>query len=271
MEIVINVIRRFIKGANKNNISVYAAGSAFYWILSIVPIVIVISNIIAFTGLTEEILLEALIQFFPARAQKKLSVLVHFIYNNSMHMLPVAIFFAIWSAGRGMLAIMRGLNEINDIVEKRNYFKLRIISSFYMFILLFGLVFTLIIAVFGKRIWDMICTKLPLYKNVMRIGLKSRYILAIMILSVIFTIIYTYVPNVKTSIKSQYLGGVLAAAGCTVFSYMFAFYVDHYNDFSQYGSISIIIILMLWLYISIYIFLYGAYFVRFFVKEINHG
>ena len=115
MEIVINVIKRFIKGANKNNISVYAAGSAFYWILSIVPIVIVISNIIAFTGLTEEILLEALIQFFPARAQKKLSVLVHFIYNNSMHMLPVAIFFAIWSAGRGMLAIMRGLNEINDM------------------------------------------------------------------------------------------------------------------------------------------------------------
>ena len=78
-------------------------------------------------------------------------------------------------------------------------------------------------------------------------------------LSIIFTCLYTYVPNIKTTLRKQFPGGMLAALGCAVFSYCFSVYVDNYNDFSNYGSINIVIIIMLWLYFTIYILLYGAY------------
>ena len=248
MKTTLKVLRDFIKGANERNLSVYAAGSAFFVILSLVPVFVIISCIIPFTGLTEEMMVEAITRFLPETTRDFMVSLATYVYSNSTGMLPVAVVVAIWSAGKGMLALIRGLNEIHGIVEKRGYFKLRIISSFYTVLLLIGLIFTLVVSVFGQ----------------------SVFWISVLLLSIIFTLLYTYVPDIRTTIKSQFFGGVMAALGCAVFSYGFSVYVDNYNDFSSYGSISIIIIVMLWLYFTMYILLYGAYLGYFFNKTGVH-
>ena len=165
---------------------------------------------------------------------------------------------------------MRGLNGIHGIVEKRGYFKLRIISSFYTVILLIGLMFTLLISVFGQSIYENFFIQIPVLHGIVELILELRYWLSVLILSVIFTLLYTYVHNIKTSLRKQFYGGLMAALGCAVFSYCFSVYVDNYNDFSSYGSISIIII-MLWLYFTMYILLYGAYLGYFFNKKDMSG
>ena len=239
MKTILSVVRDFLKGAGEKNLSVYAAGSAFFVILSVVPIIIVISCIIPVTGLTEEIIYEAVTTFLPATTKEFMVSLIRYVFSNSNGMLPMAVILAVWSAGRGMLSLIRGLNEIHGITEKRGYIRLRIVSSFYTVILLLGLIFTLVVSVFGQS--------------------KFRFFLVILILSIIFTLLYTYVPDIKTSLRKQFYGGSMAALGCSVFSYCFSVYVDNYNDFSSYGSINTIIIIMLWLYFTMYILLYGAY------------
>ena len=239
MKTILSVVRDFLKGAGEKNLSVYAAGSAFFVILSVVPIIIVISCIIPVTGLTEEIIYEAVTTFLPATTKEFMVSLIRYIYSNSNGMLPMAVILAVWSAGRGMLSLIRGLNEIHGITEKRGYIRLRIVSSFYTVILLLGLIFTLVVSIFGQS--------------------KFRFFLVILILSIIFTLLYTYVPDRKTFLRKQFYGGSMAALGCSVFSYCFSVYVDNYNDFSSYGSINTIIIIMLWLYFTMYILLYGAY------------
>lgn len=263
MKQTLNRIKSFIKGAGEKNLSIYAAGSAFFVVLSAVPILVVISCIIPYTSLTEEILQEAIVQFLPVKTKDFLVSLVAYVYSNSTGMLPMAVIVAIWSAGRGMLSLIRGLNEINGIVEQRGYFKLRLISSFYTVILLAGLLFTLIFSVFGQSIYENFLIQIPVLHELIQLILEFRYWLVVLILSVIFTILYTYVPDIKTTLRKQFYGGVMAALGCTVFSYCFSVYVDNYNDFSSYGSISIIIIIMLWLYFTMYILLYGAYLGRY--------
>ena len=244
MKTILNVVRDFVKGAGEKKLSVYAAGSAFFIILSVVPIIIVVSCMIPITGLSKEFLYEMVTNFLPAATEEFLVSLINYVYSNSTGMLPVAIILAIWSAGRGMLSLMRGLNEIHEITEKRGYFRLRVVSSFYTVILLLALVFTLVVSVFGQR-----------------------FLLAILVLSIIFTFLYTYVPDIETSFRKQFYGGVMAALGCSVFSYCFSVYVDNYNDFSSYGSISTIIIVMLWLYFTMYILLYGAYIGSYFTSH----
>ncbi|MBR2038270.1 MAG: YihY/virulence factor BrkB family protein [Lachnospiraceae bacterium] len=244
MKTILSVVRDFVKGAGEKNLSVYAAGSAFFIILSVVPIIIVVSCMIPITGLSKEFLYEMVTNFLPAATEEFLVSLINYVYSNSTGMLPVAIILAIWSAGRGMLSLMRGLNEIHGITEKRGYFRLRVVSSFYTVILLLALVFTLVVSVFGQR-----------------------FLLAILVLSIIFTFLYMYVPDIKTSFRKQFYGGVMAALGCSVFSYCFSVYVDNYNDFSSYGSISTIVIVMLWLYFTMYILLYGAYIGSYFASQ----
>ena len=261
----IQVIRKFIKGASEKNLSVCAAGSAFFVILSAVPIIVIISCMIPFTGLTQEILYEVITKFLPVTTKEFMTSLIGYVYSNSSGMLPIAIIIAVWSAGRGMLSLIRGLNEIHGITEKRGYFKLRIISSFYTVILLVGLVFTLVVSVFGRSIYENFLIQVPVLHEIIFLVLKLRNLIVILILSIIFTLLYTFVPNVKTSIRKQFYGGIMAALGCTVFSYCFGVYVDNYNDFSSYGSINIVIIIMLWLYFTMYILLYGAYIGSYFV------
>ncbi len=239
--------------------SVYAAGIAFFWILSAVPIIVVLSSIFPYTSLSEEIITEYIIRFLPETTRHYLLTLIRYVYTHNAGMLPVAIFIAIWSAGRGMLSMIRSFNEIHGIDEERGYFKLRLIASLYTIVLLIGIIFSLVILVFGESVYYMLLINVPIFREVLGIVLKFRYILAVFMLSIMFTFLYTYVPNIKTTLKKQFPGGVLAALGCTVFSYCFSVYVDNFNDFSKYGSINIVIIIMLWLYFTMYILLYGAY------------
>lgn len=267
MKTILSVVRDFVKGAGEKNLSVYAAGSAFFVILSVVPIIIVISCIIPVTGLTEEILYEVVTTFLPAATKEFMVSLIRYVYSNSNGMLPMAVILAIWSAGRGMLSLIRGLNEIHGITEKRGYFRLRLVSSFYTVILLLGLVFTLVVSVFGQSIYDNFFVQIPVLHEILTLILEFRFLLAILVLSVIFTLLYTYVPDIKTSLRKQFYGGSMAALGCSVFSYCFSVYVDNYNDFSSYGSINTIIIIMLWLYFTMYILLYGAYIGSYFTSK----
>jgi len=220
-------------------LSVYAAGSAFFVILSIVPMFMLLNFLLPFTGLTEKNLLDALLPLFPQTTTPFWEAVVAQVNANSKGMLPATFIFAAWSSGRGMLSLIRGLNGIYGTKEHRGYIKLRVISSFYTIILLAGLVFVLVISFFGQS--------------------RLRFVPAAGILGIIFTLLYTYVPDRKLSIKNQYRWGFAAAIGCTIFSYCFSVYVDYYNDFSGYGSINIIIIIMLWLYFMMYILLYGAF------------
>lgn len=259
MKQALNVVVNFVKSAGEKNLSVFAAGSAFFVILSVVPMLMVVSCMLPLVGVSEEILLESVAQFLPSTIVPFFYYLVHYVYSNSVGMLPVALLVAVWSAGRGMLSLIRGLNGIHGITEHRGYLKLRIISSFYTVVLLAGLVFTLVVSVFGQSIYENLLVQIPVLHGIMTLILKFRYILSTAILGIIFTFLYTYVPDRKLLLKKQCRGGFLAAVGCAVFSYCFSVYVDHYNDFSGYGSISIIIIIMLWLYFMMYILLYGAY------------
>ncbi len=236
-------------------------------ILSAVPTMVVISSLLPVLGLSEEVLYNTITRFLPKITEEFTISLISYVYSSSLGTLPIAVLIAVWSAGRGMLSLIRGLNTIHGIVEKRGYFKLRLVSSFYTIILLAGLLFTLVVSVFGRSIYEQFFVPIPLLNQIITLILQFRYFIAIFVLSIIFTLLYTYVPNIKSTMRKQFYGGIMAALGCSVFSYCFGVYVDNYNDFSSYGSINIIIIIMLWLYFTMYILLYGAYLGSYFVRE----
>lgn len=228
-------------------------------ILSAVPMTVVLSGIIPYTGIKKSFVVQLICAFFPGKAEPYLIDWVSYIFERHEGMLTIAIIVAVWSAGRGMLFLIRGLNGVHGIVERRGYIKLRIIASFYTIVFVAGILFSLVVLVFGQQIYTFFLMKIPILREMQSLIFGLRYVLAVLFLSLLYTIIYTYVPDIKTSFKQQFFGGFLAAVGGAVFSYGFSVYVDYFNDFSSYGSINMIVLSMLWLYFTIYILLYGAY------------
>ncbi len=136
----------------RQNISVYAASTAFFLFLSMVPMLIMICTIIPFTPLTEENLVTAVLELTPDIMDPVAENLISEVYDKSAGVLSLAVIATIWSAGKGVLALMRGLNAINGVEEDRNYLYVRVMASFYTLVMLLVLILSLFIMVFGNKL-----------------------------------------------------------------------------------------------------------------------
>ena len=261
---LIVIVRNFTKQITRDNINAFAASTGFFFFLSIFPTLVIICSVLPYTPLTEGNLIEAVVAITPDTMDLLVISLIHQAYNQSVKMLPLAIIVAIWSSGKGMLALMRGLNVVNEVEENRSYFLLRMEASCYMVITIIALMISLFLSVFGKMILLYLIQRFPHIQKFLSLMIMFRFIFVWLFLTVIFTIVYTYVPNKKLKILHQVPGAVFTAVGWNLFSYLFSLYVNKSDGSSIYGSFSTIIFLMIWLYFCIYILLIGANMNRYF-------
>ena len=97
----------------------------------------------------------------PDIADAMVESLVVDVYESSVGILPVALIAMVWSAAKGVMALMLGLNAVNGVDEKRNYFVIRFIASFYTLIMLVVLILSLFFMVFGNQLVDIALHRIP--------------------------------------------------------------------------------------------------------------
>lgn len=258
------IMRDFSAQMKKQNISAYAASTAFFLFLSLVPMLIVICTVIPYTPLTEENLVTAFTDFTPQTVDPVVESLIAEVYDKSAGILSIAVFATIWSAAKGVLALIRGLNAINGVEENRSYIFLRMVASLYTIIMLVGVILSLFIMVFGYQLVDLALHRIPQLQYVVTFVMHFRFLFAWGVLTLLFCIIYALIPNRKLRLNEQIPGATFSAVGWSVFSWGFSLYVGSPGSYSIYGSLSIIVIIMIWLYFCMYILLIGAYINRYF-------
>lgn len=262
-------MKNFTKQITRDNINAFAASTGFFIFLSIFPTLVIICSILPYTPLTEGNLIEAVVQVTPDTMDPLVISIVHQAYSQSARLLPIAIIVVLWSSGKGMLALMKGLNVVNEVEENRNYVLLRLEASFYMLITIVALLISLFLSVFGKIILLYLIRCLPHASEILSLFMSCRFLFVWMFLTIVFSIVYTYVPNKKLKMRHQLPGAVFTAIGWNLFSYLFSLYVNKSSGMSIYGSFSTIIFLLIWLYFCIYILLIGANLNRYFYPVIQ--
>lgn len=255
---LVKMIGRFSEQAGRKNISVFASSAAFFLFLSIVPMLILLCTIIPYTPLTEENLVAAVTEVVPEVIAPLAVSLVSEVYDQSVGILSLAALTMLWSAGKGVLALMRGLNAVNNVEENRNYFLVRFIATFYTLIMLVVVILSLFLMVFGNQLMQLVTNHIPQIKVLVSFLMNFRFMAVWAILTVLFGAIYAYVPDRKLRFREQLPGASLAAVAWSVFSWGFSLYVGRSRSYSIYGSLSIIIIAMIWMYVCMYIIFMGA-------------
>ena len=256
--------RDFSVKMRKLNIAAHAASTAFFFFLSLVPMLIVICTVLPYTPLTADDLIELVRQIVPSAAKPLATGLIEYVYRKSAGTLSLAIVVTIWSAGKGVLALMRGLNALNDVEEKRNYILVRIIASFYTIVMLLIIILFLVVMVFGNQLMNLILYQLPQLQLLTSFYMEFRFLIVWALLTMLFAAVYAYVPDKKLRFKEQIPGACFSAVVWSVFSWGFSLYVNRSGAFSIYGSLSIIVIVMLWMYLGMYIVMIGAWVNRYF-------
>ena len=248
---------------SSHHIGAYAAQSAYFFMLSLIPIIILLLTLVQFTPVTEEDVMQAVLQVFPSTVEGLISTLVAQVYNQSGSIIPITVLVALWSAGKGVLSMTSGLNCVYESTETRNYLFLRIRASFYMVIFIVAIVLSLLLSVFGNSISLFINEHAPLLQHVTDFVIRIRTLLILGMLTVFWDLVYKYLPNrkdgIKTTMKQQLPGAVFTACGWQLISFVFSIYLDIFTGFStMYGSLTTIILILLWFYMCMYVILLGG-------------
>ncbi len=261
---LLTICRNFGKQMSRKNIGSFAASAAFFLFLSMVPLLIAVCAILPYTALTAENLITALENLLPSVVDSFIEGVVYDIYDRSAGAVTIFGLVTLWSGAKAMLALIRGLNEVNDIEEKRGYLLLRTIACFYTIIMLAAIIVSVFIMVFGNVIVQFLLRDFARLRLLVEFIMHFRFLASWVLLTLIFNLIYSLIPSVKLKFKQQLPGAAFSAVIWSVASYLFSVYVDHYNGFGTYGSLATVVILMLYFYMLMYILLIGAEINRFF-------
>ncbi len=257
---LIGLLSRKITG---DHVDAFSAQAAFFIIISFFPFIMLLLSLVHLFPLEQSNVLRFVTEVFPTTVSSMLFSVITELYGNvaSSTLISITAITALWSAAKGFLAIMKGLNAVYEINETRNYFFLRAIAAFYTLIFAIMLLATMVLFVFGNRLYYWIEHKIPLLMDTALVIISLRTILGLIILIAFFLVIYTVIPNRKTRVINELPGAMLCAAGWMGFSYAFSYYIDNFSNYSSmYGSLTAIVLFMLWMYFCMYLLFLGAEF-----------
>lgn len=256
-------IETVLETISSHHTGAYAAQAAYFFVLSLIPIIILLLTMVQFTSVTMEDVMTAVLQVFPSSVEEMIRSIVLEVYTRSGSIIPITILVALWSAGKGVLSVTSGLNCIYDNTETRNYLYLRIRASFYTVIFILAIILSLVLSVFGNSISMMVYEHVPFLSKVVDFIIRIRTVVTLVVLTVFWDLVYKFLPNrknmAKTTLKRQLPGALFTASGWLLISFFFSVYLDVFTGFSSmYGSLTTIILIMLWLYVCMYIILLGG-------------
>ena len=264
------IIKDFFELLVKDNINAYASSTAFFIFLSFIPMLVLIFSMLPYTPVNQVDFIEALTNFVPPSLQEGMINMVTEIYEKSFSTLSLAAIFTLWSAAKGVLALMKGLNVVHEVNDNIGYIRLRLKALFYTVIFLLAVVTSLVVMFFGRSITIIILRDFPKLSTLYQFLIQIRFLFNFILLIVVFLLMYEWIPNKKLKFKFQIPGAIFTAVAWSSFSYLFSLYITRFHAFNMYGSFAVIICLLLWLYFCMYFLLVGANMNRYFKPALDY-
>lgn len=265
---IYHTIRKFAEEVNEKNISTFAAKAAYFIILSFIPFLILLMTLLQFTRFQQEDVMQLFHQTVPETIEPFINSIVSEIYEkSSTTVISISVVATMWTAGKGVTAVIQGLNSAYGLKETRNYFLQRVVGTLYTIMMILAVVLLLVLVVFGNKLQSFFAPHFPMINVLVISLLKFRFVIVLIVLTLLFTFMYVTMPNhkklhgkkIKERFRAHEPGAVFTALAWGLFSFFFSIYVDQFSNMTYtYGSLTTIVVVMIWLYMCMYIMLIGA-------------
>ena len=242
-----------------------ASALAFNFILAIFPFLIFLLAILGLfasqgTALRDN-LLSHISQALPPAADQVIGhTLAEVTRNATGGKLTLGIVLTLWFASAGMSSMISGLDGAYEVKEKRSFIKVRAIAVALTVAISVLIVAALAVILGGSYVANLFATHYGWGKLVVRAWRAAQIIVALASVTVSFSLIYYYGPDLEEQhwywITPGSIIGVLLWVAAT---FAFRGYLHFFNSYSRtYGSLGAAMILLMWLYITGFAFLIGG-------------
>lgn len=256
-----DILWRSKEELKKDNLSIVAAGVAFYIFLGLIP---AFGALISIWGLVAD----------PATIQQQIDSMGGFLPQDVIKLLDeqmsriasestgatlgaiLGILLALWSGAKAMKAVMMALNITYEEDETRGFLRLNLsalaltLAGIAGFMLAIGFIVGL----------PLVLGKVGLDSTATAIVTIVRWPLLAIFAMLGLGILYRYAPD-RDPARWRWVswGAFLATVVWLAVSAGFSFYVSNFGNYNKtYGSLGAVVVVLLWFLISAYVVLLGA-------------
>jgi membrane protein len=258
----VGLVKRVMAGIKRHNLSLVAAGVAYYSLLAIFPAMIAVVAIYGLVATPAQIKqqLEPVVGQLPPGAGELLTTQLTSAAEFDRSGLTLGVLISlgatIWAAAGGVRALCRGLSMIWEQEENRGFVN-RATTALALTI---AAMIAVMIALALVAAFPVVLGRIGLGSFATGAAQAARWLLLILLLGIGLAVLYRWGPAgerprwrwISWGTSVALLVWILGSVG-------FSVYVANFSSYNKtYGSLAAVIVLMLWLYLSAFAVLLGA-------------
>jgi membrane protein len=256
------ILRRVKAEVKEDNVTLLAAGVAFYAMLAIFPAIIAVVTVYGMVADPNQV--ESQVSEFakglPSGADALLTEQLGNVVDAGRQALSIGLAISLlavlWSASSGVQGLVKGLNLVYDEQETRGFLKLRGLSL----LLTLGAILVTVVALALIAVFPGVVDGLGLGQAGELAASIARWVVLALLVLVALAVVYRFAPD-RANPRWRWVswGAVVALVLWLLGSVGFSWYVDNFGKYNQtYGALAAVIILLLWLFLSSFAVLFGA-------------
>jgi len=245
-----------------DNVSLVAAGVAFYAMLAIFPAIIGVVSVYALVADPDQIRtqLKPLIRSLPPGGGdllvNQLTGATNASHGGVTVGLVISLLATIFAASAGVRALMTGLDVIHRRTESRGFVTLRLLAAG----LTLGAILLVVVMIALVAAAPVAVDHLGLGSTGQLLVQIGRWVALVVVAAVALAVFYRYGPSGGAGYRRWFTVGILVALLVWMIgSVAFSVYVANFSHYNKaYGALAAVIVLLLWLYLSAFAVLFGA-------------
>ncbi len=255
--------RTFMTFFKSSEMSLSSIAVAYYLLLAIFPLVLIVGNILPFLQIDTSGLLVFLSNNLPNDIYKGVEPVVNnLLSQRNTGLLSVSVLAGFWTISRALSALQMSMNKAYEVFNHRDFIISRIIGLASGFAILLFLYFSIVLSTFGQLILEQVYRVFPfdrsLYRTLHNMTLPAVAVAVFLSLMLLYFIL----PNVKIRKLRYTMPGTIFSTFVLVFLTNFiakyvSFALNQLDDLKLIGSL-VVFALMIWFIFIARVLIIGA-------------
>ena len=256
--VIARAVRNYIVHQSANQ----AGSLAFSSVLAMFPLLILLSAAAGFVGQPGDAaaLVERVIGYAPQVVRDAMQpVIQQVLAQRNQALLTIGVLATLWTASSGMQAVRSALNRAYGIERGLPFWKARIKSTLFTVVVGAGVLAAFSSVVVMPYVWALLEKSVGAGQDTVWLRNSVRYGSAYVVLTVLYALLYGWLPDIRQRIYTVMPGALMGAALWVAAAATLSYTLRSAGKLALlYGSFAGVVATLVFLYISATTLIFGA-------------
>ncbi|MGJ7506001.1 YihY/virulence factor BrkB family protein [Variovorax sp. GT1P44] len=258
LRVVVLAIRNYILHQSANQ----AGSLAFSSVLAMFPLLILLSAAAGFLGQPGDAaaLAARVLGYAPQVVRDAMQPVVdQVLAQRNQALLTIGVIATLWTASSGLQAVRTALNRSYGIQRGLPFWKARLKVTLFTVVVGAGILAAFSSVIIMPLVWQLLEANVGVGQEALWLNNGVRYGLAFVALTVLYALLYAWLPDIRQGLRTVLPGALVGAALWVAAAATLSYTLRNAGKLALvYGSFAGVVATLVFLYISATTLIFGA-------------